>query len=101
MKAIIVSNLCVESVSGPTCYASEGGFSALTAYVQSDDPSIVTQLRKAASDGVPVTVRCAKLEIEGRIGNLHVVKEGMKRAIAISIDELRYFKEGKRETESN
>jgi len=92
MQPIIVSNLRVESVTGPTCYAGENGFSALTAYVKSDDPAIVNQLRKAAEEGITVTIKCATLEIEGRVGNLRVTTDGMTDAIAVSVDELRYFK---------
>jgi hypothetical protein len=63
VQPIIVSDLIVESVTGTTCYPDEGGFSALTAYVKSDDPAIVGQLRTAANEGAKVIVRCAKLEI--------------------------------------
>jgi hypothetical protein len=94
VQPIIVSNLRVESVTGPTCYAGENGFSALTAYIKTDDSGIVNQLRKAAKERSTVIVRCASLEIEGRVGNLQVTTDGMKDAIAISIDELRYFKPG-------
>ena len=68
------------------------GFSSLTAYVKSDDPAIVSQLRRAADEGTTVTIKCATLEIEGRVGNLQVTTDGMKGAIAVSVDELRYFK---------
>jgi hypothetical protein len=91
VQPIIVSNLRVESVTGPTCYAGENGFSALTAYVKSDDPAIVNQLRKAGEEGTTVTIKCATLEIEGRVGNLLVTTDGLKDAIAVSVDELRYF----------
>jgi hypothetical protein len=97
VQPIIVSDLIVESVTGTTCYPGEGGFSALTAYVKSDDPAIIDQLQRAANEGTSVIVRCAKLEIEGRAGNLHVPIGGMKGAIAISIDELRYFKHGRKD----
>ena len=95
MQPLIVTYLRVESVSGPTCYADEGGFSALTAYVRSDDPEIVNQLRKAAGERNRVIIRCAKLEIEGNVGNLQVEADGMKDLIAINIDDLRYFKHGR------
>lgn len=94
MQPIIVSNLRVESITGPTCYAGENGFSALTAYVKSDDPAVVQQLHRASDKGATVMLRCAALEIEGRVTNLRVKIEGMEDAIAIRIDELRYFKPG-------
>lgn len=89
---ITVSHLNVESVTGPTCYPGENGFSALTAYVKSDDPAIIGQLRKAANEGSSVIVRCARLEIEGRVGNLEVTTGEMKGAVAITIDKLRDLK---------
>ena len=95
MKPIIVSQLRVESASGPTCYRGENGFSVLIGYGQSEDPAIVGQLQTAYAKGVPVSLRCARLEIEGRITNLHSNPDGMKDAIAISIDDLRFFKLGK------
>jgi hypothetical protein len=97
VQPIIVSDLIVESVTGATCYPDEGGFSALTAYVRPDDPAIIDQLRRAANEGASVIVRCAKLEVEGRVGKLQVSIGGMKGAIAISIDELRYFKHGRKD----
>jgi hypothetical protein len=58
-------------------------------YIKVDDPAIVSQLRKAADEGSIVIVRCAKLEIEGRVGNLQFANaNGRKDAIAISIDDL-------------
>jgi hypothetical protein len=97
VQPIIVSNLIVESVAGATCYPDEGGFSALTAYVKPDDPETIDRLRRAANEGARVIVRCAKLEIEGRVGNLDVSIGGMIGAIAIAIDELRYFKHGRQD----
>jgi hypothetical protein len=93
VQPIIVENLLVESVTGSTCYAEENGFSALTAYVRSEDAAIVNQLTGAAEAVAKVViVRCASLEIEGFVGNLHSTGHGMKDAIAINIDDLRYFK---------
>lgn len=61
----------------------------MTAYVRTDDPGIIGQLRKAANEGSTVIVRCARLEIEGRVGNLEVTKGEMKGAVAIAVDKLR------------
>jgi hypothetical protein len=92
MRPIIVSNLRVESMTGPTCYAGESGFSALTAFVKSDDLAIVDQLRKVASEGTAVTIRCAALEIEGHVGNFQFTANRAQEDIAISVDELRHLK---------
>ena len=92
MRSIVVANLRVESVSGPTCYAGERGFSALIAYVKADDSAIVEQLKQAANDGSAVVVRCATLEVEGIVGKYQFTSGGTNAAIAIKVDDLRYFK---------
>jgi hypothetical protein len=97
VKPIIVPRLRVESVTGPTCYPGENGFSGLTAYVERSDLSILTRLRLAAKEGTVVTIRCAKLEIEGHVGNLHVTDDGNDNAVAIRVDDLRYFKHGRKD----
>ncbi len=96
MQPIIVSNLLIESTTGPTCYAGENGFSVLIAYVKPDDPDIVSLLRRAADEDSTVIIRCAKLEVEGRVGTLRVDTERLKDAIAIRVDELRYLKAGRK-----
>jgi hypothetical protein len=95
MATIIVDYLHVESVSGPTCYAGEDGFSGLTAYVKSDYVELVTLLRVAAGEGKSVTIRCAKLEIEGSVSALQFAEAQPRELIAIAVDELRYFKQGR------
>jgi hypothetical protein len=92
MPPIVVSNLRVESITGPTCYPAENGFSALIAYVKADDVAIINQLIRASEDGATVTVRCATLEVEGKVGKFQFAKGDTKDAIAIAVDDLRYFK---------
>jgi hypothetical protein len=82
----------VESATGPTCYPEENGFSALIAYVKSDDAAIVNQLTQAADDGTTIIVRCATLEVEGKVGKFQFTKGKTENTIAISVDDLRYFK---------
>jgi hypothetical protein len=89
--SIVVPNLRVEVVTGPTCYPAEGGFSALTAYLSSVEPAIASQLRKAAEGNLRVKVRCAMLEIEGRIGNIQFQNGGAKDTVAIAVDKVRHF----------
>jgi hypothetical protein len=89
MQQITVTNLRVESITGPTCYRGENGFSALTAYVKCDDVEISKQLRHAADTGTGVVVKCAQLEVEGDVGNLQFAADAAKREIAISVDNLR------------
>jgi len=92
MKPIVVAKLRVESVTGKTCYAGENGFSALIAYVAPEDPLMIEQLRNAQTQRSTVTIRCGAIEIAGRVGNLKCDIGGMSEAIAISVDDLRYFK---------
>lgn len=89
---IVVAKLLVESVTGPTCYPGENGFSSLVAYVSSSDSKAVDQLTHAAGQGTIVTVRCAALEVEGRVGNLHTIGPGIGEAVSISVVGLRHYK---------
>lgn len=91
MSRIIVTNLRVESVTGPTCYRGEDGFSALTAYVRRDDPEVMSLLLRAAEAGTSVVIKCARLEIEGRVGRLQFSANETKD-IAVSVDYLRLEK---------
>ena len=93
MSQIVVPNLRVESITGSTCYGGENGFSALIGYVKRDDPEITAQLLKAAESGATVVVKCARLEIEGRVGSLQFSADETKD-IAISVDDLRLSRIG-------
>jgi hypothetical protein len=94
MQQIVVTNLRVESITGPTCYRGEEGFSALIAYVKGDDNEIAMQLCHAADTGAGVVVRCARLEVEGHVGKHQFAANGgdlnrSEREITISVDNLR------------
>jgi hypothetical protein len=92
VQSFNVRRLRVESVSDPTPDPyGQPGFSALTAYVDRDDP-IANQLRNASVQKIAVKVRCATLEIEGHIGELQFAEDANERPIAINVDELRYYK---------
>jgi hypothetical protein len=82
-----VNNLRVESVSGPTCYPGENGFSSLIAYVKSEDAEIINRLRRAAEEDAVVVVRCAALEVSGKVGKIR-----SREDIPINVDDLRLFK---------
>ena len=92
MSLIIVPNLRVESITDPTCYPRENGFSALIAYVETDDAAIADQPIRAAEEGLTVILRCATLEVEGKVGKFQFAKGETKETIAIAVDDLRYFK---------
>lgn len=88
MSQIIVTSLRVESITGPTCYRGEDGFSGLIAYVKRDDPEITSLLLAAAETGKTVAIKCARLEVEGRVGRFQF-SDNETKDIAISVDELR------------
>jgi hypothetical protein len=84
----MVQRLRVETVADPTPDPyGQPGFSTLTAYVDEANDALDQQLRRAADEGISVIVRCATLEIEGR-----VVTDMAKRTVSILVDDLRYFK---------
>ena len=86
MKPILVRHLRVESISDPTPDPyGQPGFSGLIARLEGDDAALV---RKARKGHVPATVivRCATLEVEGRI------MDPLADTVVISVDDLPYFK---------
>jgi hypothetical protein len=91
MQRSLVSYLQIVSVSGPTCYAGEGGFSALTAYVKCDNVELRDSLHAAALARERVSLRCARLEIEGLVGTIQFADGEPKERIALSIEGVHYF----------
>jgi hypothetical protein len=66
-QRFIVSKLTVESVSGPTCYADEGGFSYDAGEVATDEEEVSGALARFAEQGLPVTLQCGRLVVVGRL----------------------------------
>lgn len=63
----IVSKLTVDAVSGPTCYADEGGFSSISGDVATDDAEVTSALARFAEQRVPVTLQRGRLVVVGRL----------------------------------
>jgi hypothetical protein len=91
-KTILVPNLRIEIITGSTCYVGENGFSSFTAYVTHCDDETYNLLREVHQNQKEVTVKCAGVEIDGRVGNLKADLGEDKLAIAISVTALRYLK---------
>ena len=66
-QRFIVSKLTVEAVSGPTCYADEGGFSYHSGEVATDEAEVSGALARFAEQGLPVTLQCGRLVVVGRL----------------------------------
>ena len=70
---IVVPKLCIYVVTGDTCYRHEDGFSAIYAGIAAEDASLAECLAQAQQERRVVTLRCAKLDVVGRISACKVV----------------------------
>ena len=75
-EAVVVPELTVQVVTGETCYAGEGGFSAISAEVTAKDAELTRTLRLAGAQGGEVVLRCARLEVLARLTKSEKVKGG-------------------------
>ena len=89
---IPVPNLTVEVVTGETCYPGEGGFSSISATVAPEDADLIRQLSQARKQGNVITLRCAMLDVTGRITNC-IAKAG-KQVFVMVIADLTYRRLG-------
>lgn len=87
---IVVPELAVRVVTGDTCYRYENGFSAIYAEVAAQDSGLAEQLSKAQKDGDVVTLRCAMLDVTGKITTLSV-RSGVKTFV-LPIEDMTYQK---------
>ena len=90
MKLFSVSKLSVQVLTGDTCYPHENGFSAIYAEVIAEDSGLIEALASAQKEAEVITLRCAMLDVTGRITNL-ISEEGVNRFV-LSIDYLAYRK---------
>jgi hypothetical protein len=89
-KILVVPKLTVEVVTGETCYPGENGFSATYAELVPDDASLIGQLSDARESGEVITLRCAALDVTGKITNCR--RKLTKKIFVLSIDDLTYRK---------
>ncbi|HWY39469.1 MAG TPA: hypothetical protein VNX27_01620 [Chthoniobacterales bacterium] len=87
---IIVPELAVRVVTGDTCYQYENGFSAIYAEVAAEDSSLAQQLSEALKDDRIVTLRCAMLDVVGKVSKCNVAS-GVKTFI-LPIEDMTYRK---------
>jgi hypothetical protein len=88
---IVVPEVAVRVVTGDTCYQYENGFSAIYAEITAGDGSVAEQqLSKAHHDGCFVTVRCAMLDVIGRITKCSITSSA--KTFVLPIDDITYRK---------
>ena len=87
---IVVPELAVRVVTGDTCYRDENGFSAIYAEVAAADTSLATRLSQAQEDGRVVTLRCAMLDVTGKITTCSA-DSGVKTFV-LPIEDMTYRK---------
>ena len=91
-KIILIPTLKVEVVTGDTCYRGEGGFSSISAKVAPEDTNLVGKLSRAQDRGDVITLRCAMLDVTGKITNC--ISDGGKKIFVMVIDDLTYRRPG-------
>ena len=91
-RIITVPKLSLEVVTGDTCYPGEDGFSAIFAEVTPEDVGLRRQLAQAQENELTVTLRCAMLDVTGRITNSR--KEAGDKIFVLSIEDMTYRKPG-------
>ena len=89
---IQVPTLTVEVVTGETCYPGEGGFSSISATIAPADADLVQQLSQARKRGDVITLRCAMLDVTGKITNC--ISDAGKQVFVMVIDDLTYRRPG-------
>ena len=89
-QVVVVSDLIVQVASGETCYPGENGFSAHWAEVTTADPVLQKRLSALAEGKTQVLLRCAMLDVTGRMTKLERTKDGTR--FVFSIDDLFYRK---------
>ena len=87
---IIVPELAVRVVTGDTCYQYENGFSAIYAEVSAEESMLAQQLSEAQKTDRIVTLRCAMLDVVGKISKCKVVS-GVKTFV-LPIEDMTYRK---------
>jgi hypothetical protein len=89
-EEIIVPELSVRVMTGPTCYPHEKGFSSISAEAVTGDQDSIVTLRGAMREQRTVIIRCAMLDVTGKIAK--ETASGEHRKFAVQIDGLVYRK---------
>jgi len=89
-QVVMVPDLIVQVATGGTCYPGENGFSAHWAEVTTTDSVLLQRLSTLAEGKTQVLLRCATLDITGRMTKIEKTKDGTR--FVFSIDDLFYRK---------
>mgnify|MGYP001548204302 CR=1 FL=1 len=89
-RMFTVPELAVDVATGETCYSRENGFSAISARVAPEDAQLAENLTHAQKHRHIVTLRCAMLDVTGKITNCLSV-DG-KKSFVLSVDDIVYRK---------
>ena len=85
---IIVEHLVVDVATGSDDPYNQGGWSSISARVETADPDVIEAMTHARDGRLPLTLRCARLDVAGRITN--VTKKGDAVEFVLSVDDLVY-----------
>jgi hypothetical protein len=89
-QVVLVPDLIVQVATGGTCYPGENGFSSHWAEVTTADTVLLQRLSTLAEGKTQVLLRCAMLDVTGRVTKLDKTKDGTR--FVFSIDDLFYRK---------
>src|SRR5262249_33615368 len=85
---IVVDRLTVEVVTGECLMDHGPGFSEISACVVLDEPTTIDRLEACRQADQVVTLRCARLEVVGRVTRSDA--NGTKTTFIVSIDDLTF-----------
>lgn len=87
-EALVVPNLTIKVVTGEALMDHGGGFSAIDASVVLGDEPVAQRLRESLRSNEVVTLRCARLDVVGRITQRQ--PEGAKTVFVLSVEDVKY-----------
>ena len=91
-RIITVQKITVQVATGDTSYQAEDGFSSIFAELAPDDANLQRQLAQVQKNDIVVTLRCAMLDVTGKITNS--ISENGAVLFVLSIDDMTYRKPG-------
>lgn len=90
-EKIIVKNISVRVVTGDPSNDPYGqGFALISAEFESDEHELIKHLMDVRNKNKVITIRCAMLEVTGRITNIHDINRPIK--IILSVENVVYHK---------
>jgi hypothetical protein len=81
---VVVSDLIIHVAAGETCYPGENGFCAHWTEVNTTDPVLERRLLALAEGKTQVLLRCAMLDVTGRMTEVERTKDGTRFVFSIS-----------------